>query len=227
MGTASQKENIIKYYNREAELRDSKSVKDDWKIVVREKFRRLIAQENKKTLLELGAGTGYDSLFFIENGLDVVAVDISPEMIKKCKEKSIEAYELDFGDLSSLDRKFDCVYTMNALLHVPKADLGMVLDGIDSTLNPNGLFYVGIYGGQDVEKDVILNSVWGLPIGSASDAPRFYAFHSAGYLKDVLAKHFEILEYEQIGVDKGEISIFHSVTLRKIDFPCDTDRIMI
>ena len=215
MGTASQKENIIKYYNREAEQRDSKSVKDDWKIVVREKFRSLIAQENKKTLLELGAGTGYDSLFFMENGLDVVAVDISPEMVKKCKEKSIEAYELDFFDLSSLNKKFDCVYTMNALLHVPKADLSVVLDGIDSILNPNGLFYMGIYGGQDVEGEVILNSVCGLPTGSISETPLFYALHSEDYLKSVLAKHFEILDYEQICVNKGEISIFHSVTMRK------------
>ena len=36
MDTVSFKENIKKYYDQEAELRDSKSVKADWKIKIRE-----------------------------------------------------------------------------------------------------------------------------------------------------------------------------------------------
>jgi SAM-dependent methyltransferase len=34
-------------------------------------------------LLELGAGTGQDSLFFQENGLAVVATDLSPRMVER------------------------------------------------------------------------------------------------------------------------------------------------
>ncbi|MDF2685773.1 MAG: class SAM-dependent methyltransferase [Clostridia bacterium] len=121
MNTISFKENIKKYYNQEAALRDNKSVKADWKIKVRENFYNLIKQENKKTLLELGARAGYDSQFFINNGLMVIAVDISNEMVKKCREKAIEAYELDFYNLSSLNKKFDCIYAINTLLHVFKS----------------------------------------------------------------------------------------------------------
>ena len=90
------KENIKTYYNDEAKLRDSKSVKDDWKTTVRSDFLHLILQENKRTLLELGAGAGCDSRFFMDNGLTVTAIDLSPEMVSKCKEKDIDAYELDF-----------------------------------------------------------------------------------------------------------------------------------
>ena len=105
MDKSSFKDNIKKYYDTEAELRNSKSVKVDWKVQVRGKFCELVKQENKRTLLELGAGAGYDSQFFMDNGLKVVAVDLSSEMVKNCRAKSIEAYELDFYNLSSLNMK--------------------------------------------------------------------------------------------------------------------------
>ena len=202
------KENIKKYYNQEAELRNNKSVKPDWKIQARAKFCGLIKQENKKTLIELGAGAGYDSLFFMDSGLTVTAVDISIEMVGKCREKGIEAYELDFYNLSLLNKKFDCVYAVNTLLHVPKSDLAHVLNEINLILETNGLFYMGLYGGQDIEKEVAETDV--------SDAPRFFAFHSENYLKKILADYFQIINFEVIDVVKGAIDIFHSVTMRKI-----------
>jgi SAM-dependent methyltransferase len=47
-------------------------------------------------LLEVGAGTGTDSLFFQEHGLDVVAADLSPAMVASCREKGIDARVMDF-----------------------------------------------------------------------------------------------------------------------------------
>lgn len=206
MDTVSFKENIKKYYNQEADLRDSKSIRTDWKINVREEFLNLAKQENKKTLLELGAGAGYDSRFFMDNGLSVIAVDISSEMIKKCRVKSIEAYELDFYNLSSLKKKFDCIYAINTLLHVPKADLLHVLNEINSILDENGLFYMGVYGGEDTENEFVKSDV--------SDVPRFFSFHSANYLKSTLENIFCILNFESFDIGTGT-DIFHSVIMRK------------
>jgi cyclopropane fatty-acyl-phospholipid synthase-like methyltransferase len=208
MDTVSFKENIKKYYNTEAKLRNSKSVKPDWKIQVREKFCVLINRENKKTLLELGAGAGYDSQYFAKNGLPVTAIDLSIEMVKNCKEKGIEAYEMDFYNLSALNKKFDCVYAINTLLHVPKIDLCHVLNEINLVLEKNGLFYMGLYGGKDTENEFVKSEI--------SDAPRFFALHSANYLKTTLEKYFEILDFETLDVGRGvDLDIFHSITMRK------------
>ena len=208
MNTVSFKENIKKFYNQEAELRNSKYVKSDWKIKVRENFYNLTKHENKITLLEIGAGAGYDSQFFINNGLSVTAVDISSEMVKNCQEKGIEAYELDFYNLSRLNNKYDCIYAMNTLLHVPKADLPHVLNEINAVLDSSGLFYMGLYGGQDTEGEFIKIEV--------SDAPRFFAFHSKSYLKEVLERHFRIIDFETLDVDShGNIDTFHSIIMRK------------
>ncbi|MCL2399999.1 MAG: class I SAM-dependent methyltransferase [Defluviitaleaceae bacterium] len=202
------KENIKKYYNTEAELRNSKSVKVDWKIQVRDKFCKLAKHENKETLLELGADAGYDSQFFMDNGLKVIAVDLSNEMVKNCLEKGIEAYEMDFYSLSSFEKNFDCIYAINTLLHVPKTDLNHVLNEINLVLGMNGLFYMGLYGGQDAENEFVKSEV--------SDAPRFFSFHSDSYLKTTLENHFDILDFETIDVSTGsEIDIFHSIIMRK------------
>jgi len=202
------KNNLRNYYNTEANIRDGKSVKANWKVNVREKFAELLKHECKSTLLELGAGAGYDSLYFMENGFNVVAIDLSIEMVNKCIEKGIEVYELDFYKLSSLNRNFDSIYAINTLLHVPKSDLLQVLKEINNVLNNNGLFYMGLYGGSDKENEWVKSDV--------SDIPRFFSFHSEQYLRSVLENIFEIIDFEQIKLDdKGEIDIFHSITLRK------------
>ena len=205
---SSIRENLKNYYNSEAELRNSKSVRPEWKNNVREKFLKIIKQENKKTLLELGAGPGYDSQFFMNNGLSVVAVDLSSEMVNKCKEKNVEAYELDFYNLSSLDKKFDCIYAINSLLHVPKDDLPVVLGEINLVLNTGGLFYMGVYGGNDSENEYVKKEV--------SEIPRFFAYHSKSYLISLLEKYFEIIIFDEINInDKTECDIFYSIVMVK------------
>jgi len=202
------KGNLKKYYNAEAELRDGKSVRPDWKILAREKFRELITLEGKKNLLELGAGAGYDSRFFMDNGFRVTAVDLSGEMVKKCREKSVEAYEMDFYDLSSLRRKFDCVYALNTLLHVPRNDFCHVLNEIFNVMETGGLFYMGLYGGQDTENEFVKSDV--------SDAPRLFAFYSVSFLRAALSNYFNLLVFETLDIGAGaEAGIFHSVTMRK------------
>ena len=207
------KENIVSYYNKEADSRN-KSIKADWKINIREEFCNLLKKENKKTLLELGAGTGNDSKYFMENGFIVTALDISSEMVKKCQEKSIEAYVLDFYELASMNRSFDCIWAINSLLHVPKSDLSHVLKEIYSVLEGDGLFYMGLYGKKlnDLECEIIAKEI--------SDSPRFYAFHTEKYLKSMLERYFQIIRYEGIefDIDKSkstEVEIFHSLTMKK------------
>lgn len=155
-------------------------------------------------MLEIGAGPGYDSLFFMNKGLLVTAVDISREMADRCREKGIEAYELDFYNLSSLNKKFDCIYALNTLLHVPRTDLPKVLKEIDLSLNNNGALYIGLYGGENIETEFVKRDI--------SDAPRFFSFYFDKYLKEVLKDYFTIVSFETL--DLGT-DILHSITLKK------------
>lgn len=199
------KENIKAYYNQDAARRNRQRTRAPWKLKIRKNFYKIIKQEDKKTLLELGAGAGFDSLFFMKKGLKVTAVDISDENIRSCREKGIEAYELDFYELSTLNKKFDCIYSLNSLLHVPKDDLRKVLQEINAVLDCNGLFYLGLYGGSDEETDLVKSDV--------SDVPRLFTFYSEHYLRTVLKDYFHIVDFKTFPVGTH---IFHSIILRKM-----------
>jgi len=54
------KSDLRAYYDQEAEFRNLHE-KQEWKIAQRKVFSNLAVHENKKTLLEIGAGTGQDS----------------------------------------------------------------------------------------------------------------------------------------------------------------------
>ena len=203
MNTDIIKSNLRNYYDKEAEYRDSRN-KEEWKQNERIFFYDYLITEGKKTLLELGAGAGQDSIFFIDCGLVVTAIDLSKEMVKMCKTKSIDAYELDFYNLSELNKKYDCIWSMNSLLHVPKSDLPKVLKNIDDVLNEKGLFYMGVYGGEDTESDWINNIL---------KIPRFFSYYSKNRLKEVLNKIFEIIRFEQF--DVGRNIDFQSILMRK------------
>lgn len=182
------KDTIKEAYNKYAHLREKNGMQD-WKIEERNSFLELMKSENKTSLLDIGAGHGRDSAFFMNNGIDVVAVDLSNEMIKLCSEKNIEAYELDFYNLHQLNRSFDTVWAMNSLLHVEKSNLPSVLQGIKNVLRPSGLFFMGVYGGDSSE------GIWENDIYTPH---RFFSSYTDDDIKNIVSKQFELVSFEKI-----------------------------
>ena len=201
------RDQIKRYYDEEAALRDGKSVRPEWKAKFRQAFLDRALRERKKTLLELGAGPGYDSRFFQDGGLQVTAVDLSAEMVRRCRAKGVEAYELELCRLSELERQFDCLYTLNVLLHIPREDLRQVLAEMDRVLAPEGLVCIGIYGaGEDRE------CRWRKP--EVSDAERYFCFYARQSLLPLLEERFAVLSFDTYLAGEEE-NTFHSILLRK------------
>ena len=93
-------------YDRAVAERDGK-VKALWKIEERARFLSLLLAEEKRTVLEIGAGTGQDSLFFQENGLQVTCTDLSPQNVRRCQEKGLQAHVAEFRNLGVPSGSFD------------------------------------------------------------------------------------------------------------------------
>lgn len=125
--------------------------KNPWKLAERDAFLQRLRDQRCTRLLELGAGTGQDSLYFQNQGLKVLATDLSPTMVAYCRDKGIDARVMDFLHLDFPPASFDAVYALNCLLHVPNPDLPAVLRAIREVLRPGGLFFLGVYGGQAKE----------------------------------------------------------------------------
>ena len=203
------KQQLIEAYNKDAKRRNvAEGKREQWKEEVRQKFAALLKKEDKRTLLELGAGAGFDSKFFQEEGYDVLATDLSPEMIHVCLNRGVPAQVVDIYDLSSLNRKFDAVFSMNVLLHVPKTDIDTVLASIAQTLATDGLFFYGVYGGEDKEEVFTDNTKMSLP--------RFFSFFSDQKLLEVVREKFDIVDFQPIDLEGSKQNLhFQALTLKK------------
>lgn len=200
---------LKKAYDKDAKRRDkAEGKRDQWKLDLREKFANFLQKENKKTILELGSGAGLDAKYFQDKGFEVVATDLSSEMVKMCRKRGLNAKVVDLYNLNSLNTKFDGIYSMNVLLHVPKKDLEKVLNNIANALNKEGIFFYGVYGGYDGEETFTDKS--------KMDLPRFFSFLSDRTIQEIVKDKFDVVEFKTIDIgNKKPNFYFQSLLLRK------------
>jgi len=173
--------------------------KEAFKVDERRRFLDLLQERGATSLLEVGAGTGHDSLYFQEQGLRVLCTDLSPAMVELCRAKGLDARVAHFLSLAVPPASFDAVYALNCLLHVPTLDLPRVLEAIGEVLVPQGLFYVGTWGGADEE---------GPMRDGHHRVPRFFAFRSDRLMTQILAERFHVLSFTTFDVDGNHFQSF-------------------
>jgi SAM-dependent methyltransferase len=177
-----------------------------WKLAERARILEMLHKEGKRNLLEIGAGTGRDSLYFRERGLQVTTTDLSWEMARLCRAKGLPVAVTSFDQLAFPPGTFEAVWALNCLLHVPKRELPTVLEEIRSILKPGGLLYMGVYGGPDEE------GIWKKDSYSPK---RFFALYPDEQLRQVVSRHFSLLDFKTIPVPRGETH-YQGMILRKL-----------
>ena len=188
----------------EAVERRAKSPLEPWKIPERAAFLELLEREGRRLLLEIGAGTGVHGRFFADAGLEVVCTDLSAAMVEHCRTQGLVAVQQDFLHLD-LGRRFDAVFAMNCLLHVPRQDLPAVLASIRSTLVDGGVFFLGQYGGIDHD---------GVFADDDYEPKRYFSLLTDEDLLAVAREQFEIVSFRAVDIKSDDGDHFQSVVLR-------------
>ena len=100
-------------------------------------------------ILDLGCGSGRDSLEFIKRGYKITAVDGSKELANAAS-KIIGQQVIcsKFEDLK-LTETFDGIWASASLLHVNKNNIVDVIKNVSSNLKPNGVFYMSFKYGEN------------------------------------------------------------------------------
>ena len=141
----------IDFYNKNAENYCSKTIGIDLTQIY-EKFLKYIPKQG--AILDLGCGSGRDSLYFLNNGFDVTSMDASIEMVKlssklinqKTIHRKIE--DIDFKD------KFDGIWACASLLHINKNATVDVYNKLLSALKIEGILYASYkYGINTMVKE--------------------------------------------------------------------------
>ena len=198
-------EELRQSYDRMAEQRDRRPI-SAWKIAEQQRFLSLLQEEGKRSLLEIGAGTGVHSKFFQDSGLQVTSTDLSPRNVELCWRKGLTAHTMDFLNLRFPNRSFDAVYALNCLIHVPQADLAWVLQRVRALLKVGGLFYLGAYGGRTRE------GIWP---ADHYRPKRFFSFLSDEQITEVAARFFGLVTFRRITLDEEPDLHFQPLILRR------------
>ncbi|WP_180059217.1 bifunctional 2-polyprenyl-6-hydroxyphenol methylase/3-demethylubiquinol 3-O-methyltransferase UbiG [Acinetobacter sp. YH12128] len=141
----------IDYYNKHAEEFTASTFEVDMESLYQPFLAELLEGAR---ILDVGCGSGRDTLAFKNKGYQVDAIDYSEELVKKAslltgipiKLKSF--YEVDDYET------YDGIWACASLLHCERTHLKEVIGKLLSALKPNGVLYMSFkYGDSDREKD--------------------------------------------------------------------------
>ena len=135
----------IDYYNKYATAYFESTVNLDLS-EIRDKFERYLPEGG--SILDLGCGSGRDSLAFYEDEYEVTPLDGSEEMCALAEiHTDLEVLNMTFAELD-FDEVFDGVWACASLIHVPEEELPGILKKIGQALKPGGIFFLSVKEGD-------------------------------------------------------------------------------
>ena len=143
--------NTLDYYNKNSEEYFNSTLNVDMTNTYKP-FLKLVPKDGK--ILDLGCGSGRDSMNFMKLGYEVIAVDGAKELAKRAsvllgKEVIVSTFE----ELE-LKEKFHGIWACASLLHIKREDLKIVLNNLYNNLDDNGVFYMSFkYGEKEYVDD--------------------------------------------------------------------------
>jgi len=123
----------------------------------------------------------------------VQVIELSAENVSYCRQRGIEAEVGDLRALKQLERlgQFDGIYSINALLHVPRDEHAAVIAGARARLVPGGNLLLVNWGGRDWE------GIWA---DDRCDPPRFFSHYDDRTFLALEFDGFEVARREVLAV---------------------------
>ena len=146
----------LDYYNENAEAFVQGTLNAD----MSEHYQRFLAcLPPRSSILDLGCGSGRDTLYFLSQGYAVEATDGSEEVCKLAENnigKPVRCLRFEDLDYQSV---FDGVWACASLLHVTKADMPSIMQLVSRAIKANGVLYASFkYGvGESYSGDRFFN----------------------------------------------------------------------
>ena len=140
-----------------------RSDKDYWNTYYKKKleldypsnFARNIVKSLKEDslLVDLGCGNGRDSLFFAQNGLNVIAIDMSESAIAKLQKSCRGGVKFYQGDFVNDDKLYSCApdyfYSRFTIHAINEEQQNVLIKNVYKHLREGGRFYIEVRSVKD------------------------------------------------------------------------------
>jgi SAM-dependent methyltransferase len=150
---------------------------------------RAVAHVSRKDdALDLGCGAGRDTLYLLEQGFAVTAVDSDANSMEVLvtfpHQERLRAVQSSFVDFAFSSSGYDIINAHFALPFAGKANFDVVFERVKQALRPGGIFAGQIFGVHDE---------WNTP-------GQDLAFHTREQAEELL-RRFELIEFNEEDVD--------------------------
>lgn len=132
-------EQTLGYYNKNAAAFVESTVDVEFG-ELQGRFARMLPEGGR--ILDLGCGSGRDSLAFANSGFVVDAVDGSEAMVKAASELTGLPVACVLFDEHEPTGEYDGIWACSSLLHVPMSDLAPIIGKYAGHLKLGGVFYM-------------------------------------------------------------------------------------
>lgn len=147
----SHMQTTIAYYNQNATQFYNTTVSVDMTETL-QKFTQTLPPQATH-ILDLGCGSGRDSLYFLNHGYQITAIDGSPELCKKAAKLISQPVICQRFEDINYGNQFDGIWACASLLHVQKSFLTTIFQNLTNALKPNGTIYASFkYGDFEGER---------------------------------------------------------------------------
>lgn len=135
----------IEYYNKYAAKIYEDTVDADMSEIMDEFMKYL---QEGDTILDLGCGSGRDSLTLYELGYDVTPLDASAEMCKLAEiHTGLDVLQMTYEEMEFED-VFDGIWACGSLIHIPKSEMEAILIKLCDALSARGVLYISVRKGD-------------------------------------------------------------------------------
>lgn len=144
---------LREYYEAEARLRSRRPLRGRRR-QLRDDFVDLLAEEGRRSVLDLGAGPGRDGEAFAAAGLRFVGVDLAHGNGRLAAEAGLVVVQGSAMAVPIRPSSIEAGWSMSTLMHLDDADAARATEELVAALRPGSPATIGVWG-REVEGLVI------------------------------------------------------------------------
>lgn len=171
---------LAKTYNQIAQDWHEDHAEDNWWIAPMERFIELLPKQS--LVLDVGCAGGIKSRFLMDRGSHVIGIDIAENFIEIAKQENPDGdfRVMDMVKIGTLPERFDGICAQASLLHIPKAQVPMVMEGFKQILKPGGLLAIAVKQRRpdQPEEQIVHEDDYGYPY------ERFFSYFDEAELRE-------------------------------------------